>query len=214
MIAQFHTVTLPVIARVVFMASAFLMLLVFAAPSVHAESWSVWEFRDEMDEAISKGAASAWTTPTRALSFPHHDLRGMAGFGCENGIPSFYFGFTETPNLSGNETLASLLDGSEVLRTRIKFDHDDPKDIALWRNWGRDTLLAVSYEPGGDNNSFLGWHNSGGDLNAPDLEWFERVISGSTMLLELSWYSLGSVFFRFDLRGSAKALREAGCFVE
>ena len=160
------------------------------------------------------GASSAWTTPTRALSFPHHDLRGAAGFGCENAIPSFYFRFTETPNLSGNETLASLLDGSEVLRTRIKFDHDDPKDIALWRNWGSDTLFAVSYEPGGDNNSFLGWFNLGGNLNAPDLEWFERVISGSTMLLELSWYSLGRVFFRFDLRGSAKALREAGCFVE
>ena len=118
--------------RPISLASAFLVLLVFSAPSVHAESWSVWKFHDEMNESISKGAASAWTTPTRALSFPHHDLRGVAGFGCENGIPSFYFRFTETPNLSGNETLASL-DGAEVLRTRIKFDRDDPKYIALLR---------------------------------------------------------------------------------
>ena len=193
MTAQFHTVTLQAIAQMIFMASAFLVLLVFSAPSVHAESWSVWNFHDEMNESISKGAASAWTTPTRALSFPHHDLRGVAGFGCENGIPSFYFRFTETPNLSGNETLASL-DGAEVLRTRIKFDRDDPKYIALLRNWGSDTLFAVSYKPVGDNNSFLGWFNFGGDLNAPDLEWLERVVNGSTMLLELSWYSLGRVF--------------------
>ena len=213
MIAQFHTVTFPVTARVVFVALAFLVLLVFATPSVYAESWSVWEFHDEMDETITKGAVSALTTPTRALSSSHHELRGEAGFSCENALPSFYFWFSKTPDLSGNETLASL-DGAEVLRTRVKFDHDDPMDIVLLRSWGNDTLFVVSYEPSGDNNSFLRWLNLGGDLNAPDIKWIERIINSSTMLLELSWPGLAKVFFRFDLEGSAEALREAGCFIE
>ena len=33
----------------------------------------------------------------------------------------------------------------------------------------------------------------------------------SEMLIELPWYSLVKVYFRFDLHGLESALREAGC---
>ena len=69
MTAQFHTVTLQAIAQMIFMASAFLVLLVFSAPSVHAESWSVWKFPDEMNESISKRCRKRLDNPNSRIEF-------------------------------------------------------------------------------------------------------------------------------------------------
>ena len=37
----------------------------------------------------------------------------------------------------------------------------------------------------------------------------DRVTSNNELLLELPWYGLGNVVFRFDLKGSRAAYREA-----
>ena len=51
----------------------------------------------------------------------------------------------------------------------------------------------------------------GSGNHTPDPKWLQEVSTSSEMLIELPWYSLGKVYFRFDLHGAESALREAGC---
>ena len=181
----------------------FLIVALFVISSVqstHAESWSAWESGDEMDGTISRGATSAWTAPTHTLPFPYGGLKGVAGFSCRDDEPwVFYLAFTQSLNLTGDESRG----GYNELRTRIKFDKEKPKRMTLLQEWGSSTLRVMSYREV--------------NLGAPDrnstLGWFRRVISGSTMLIELPLYRFGRVFFRFALAGSEQALRKAGCLL-
>ena len=124
-------------------------------------------------------------------------LKGVAGFTCSGERPLFYFRFSETPNLIDDE----IHDSFNESRTHIKFDEGHPKQITLLQMWGSPSLRVNTYR----NVNLGGWNHT------PDPKWLQEVSTSSEMLIELPWYSLGKVYFRFDLHGAESALREAGC---
>ena len=152
-----------------------LVLVATAGPA--AAEWRAWSSTDEMSGAVRKGVVSAWTKPTRAMSFPYADARGVAGLACDG--RGAYFRFSSPPNVSQDDTE----DGYNVSRLRVRFDATPPTRIGFTQVWGSNQLTTN------------------------DAAVRKGILSAKEMLLEIPWHGQGNVVFRFDLAGSAAAYR-------
>ena len=119
-------------------------------------------------------------SPTKTMSFPYGDTKGWLGIGCDGESEWVYAGFTNDPNLQGTE----IGDGYNSITTRIKFD-DEIETVNLTQTW---------------NSKFLHFRN--------DKDIIDKIMKANTILLELKWYSEGSVYFRFSGGGSTSAINQ------
>ena len=114
------------------------------------------------------------------MSFPYSDVHAWLGVGCNKGNEWVYVGFSESPNITNDETE----DGYNRIRTRIKWN-DEVEDIILTQDWGseflhfRDDSLVIS-----------------------------KIAASNSALLEIQWYGEGNTYFEFSLNGSSKVIQE------
>jgi len=163
----------------------------------YAEGWTVSMNKDEMTGKLSAYAMSSEVSPTRQMGFPYSDVKAYIVVGCKmSTIPSIYIGeedpssrsewvyvyFTTSPNLLYTKTE----DGYNRINIRVKWDDGIIEDENLVQEWGSKYL-----------------HFRDGEYV------IHNICASNTLLLGLEWHGQGSVYFRFDLSGSSKAINEA-----
>jgi hypothetical protein len=153
------------------------ILLLLTIPA-YAE-WDTSISRDEMTGKILAQAHSLIVAPTKKLASPYNNLKAVLAIVCDKTDEWVYVNFTMAPNLSNTETK----DGYSDISTRIKWD-DKVEDITLSQDWGAKSIHF-------DN----------------DKEIVLKITKSNFVLLELNWYSLGKVYFKFPLAGSSAALK-------
>lgn len=141
-------------------------------------SWRVSSSQNEMTGSLEIYAHSPTTEPTKRMSFPYSNVRAWLGVGCNKDDEWVYVGFSDSPNITDDETK----DGYNLIRTRVKWDNAI-ENVVLTQKWGA---------------KFLHFQNSNSIL--------QKIIESDSALLELQWHGQQSVFFKFDLKGSLKAI--------
>ena len=162
---------------VTFFAKSLILLLIPA--SVYGQ-WTTSETVDEMEGTTSYFAISPDVKPTRQMTFPYGDITSNLVIACKEANTFAYFYFSDSPNLSDDETE----DGYNLVRTRLKAD-EVIENISLTQTWGANSLFLLNDEP-----------------------YIQKAKEASEFLLELNWYGNGKVYFRYDLSGSAKIISE------
>lgn len=114
------------------------------------------------------------------MGFPYNDVRAWLGVGCDGSNEWAYFGFSESPNITDDQTESSY----SVIRTRVRWDHS-VENTALIQEWGA---------------KFIGFHD--------DSAAIANIARANTVLLELNWYGEGRVYFEFSLKGSSAAVQQ------
>jgi hypothetical protein len=115
------------------------------------------------------------------MEFPYHDVQAWLGFGCDASSEWAYVGFTDSPNLTNDDTH----DGYSSVDTRVRWD-GTVTTMRLTQDWGGEALHFSS------------------DANA-----ISSMVAGKEVLLELDWYGSGKVHFPFTLEGSSAAIAAA-----
>lgn len=157
------------------------ILLLLMPVLAQASTWYTESKVDEMSGTSIHYAFSPSTSTTRTLNFPYDDLKSWVYVGCAKGYHWITFGFSHAPNLTNDKTR----DGFNLIDSRVKFDNDI-KYTSFKQNWG-DKFLKVELfkEP-----MMKGLRNS------------------SELLLELEWYGLGAIYFKYDLDNANVAISD------
>lgn len=141
-----------------------------------------WESSTSTDEMTGKRqsyASSPTVRPAQGMEFPYHDVTAWLGIGCDGKSEWAYIGFSESPNLTDTETE----DGYNAINTRIKWN-DSVQNVALSQAWGA---------------SFIHFDN--------DRDAISKIVSSTSVLLELKWYGQQSTHFKFSLEGASTAVQ-------
>lgn len=143
-------------------------------------TWNTTESKDKMSGKKSSYALSPTITPVKKMKFPYNSVTASVGVGCDKDSEWAYFNFSQSPNLTGEETK----DGYNVISTRIKWGKES-EHVTLIQTWGapslhfRDKKYAIS-----------------------------KIIASNSILLELDWHGSPGTYFEFPLRGSSAALKK------
>ncbi|MEM9402833.1 MAG: hypothetical protein AAGA44_10125 [Pseudomonadota bacterium] len=150
-------------------------------------SWRHRSSTDEMTGEVSHYATSPDAMPARQMSFPYANMRSWVAFGCKKGSEWAYFGFTTSPNITGDETRR----GYNEIDTRIRWD-STVSETTLVQEWG---------------SKFLHFSNTEKSSAAA------KLAGANSVRLELNWYGQGKVHFDYTLKGSSAAISKAraGC---
>lgn len=148
---------------------------------VSGQGWDSFTKKDEMTGEVEAYATSARTTATESLDFPYRGVEVWLGFGCDGQDEWAYIGFSQEPNLTDTETH----DGYNSFRTRVRWD-DNITRMRMSQEWG---------------DRFVHFQS-----NATAIE---RMAQAKEVLVELDWHGSGTVYFRFSLNGSARAIANA-----
>ena len=143
-------------------------------------SWSTSTSKDKMTGKFSAYASSPTVYPSEKMGFPYHDVNSWMGVGCNGNSTWAYFGFSVSPNLSGDETR----DGYNVIRTRVRWDKS-VRYALLTQDWG---------------SKFLHFREDDGAIG--------HIASSNKALLELQWHGQQKSYFEYPLNGSSKAIAE------
>jgi hypothetical protein len=164
--------------------SGLLLIITLPTATSAAAQWTTSVAKDEMTNEQVVGAISPHATPSRPMAFPYTNTEAWVGFICDGKNEWVYLGFSNTPNLNNTE----LGDGFHYFSTRLKWG-EEIKNARLSQKWGSSTI---------------GFGDGGRDA-------LKRLTNGSaeTLLLELDWYGIGVVYFRFSLEGAADAIAKA-----
>ena len=146
-----------------------------------AFAWTVLSDEDKMTGEVSAYAVSSYVSPLEEMSFPYNDIKSWIGFGCDKKSEWAYIGFSEQPILTNSRTR----DGYNLITERTKWD-DQVFSMQFSQTWGSKFLHYMM-----------------------DEEAILKILTESTMLLELHWYSQGTVYFQYSLEGSSKAINDA-----
>jgi hypothetical protein len=151
-------------------------------------AWNTSNSKDEMTGKLSAYASSPISEPNKAMSFPYSDVNAWIAVGCDGESKWSYIGFNGAPNLADTQTE----DGYNLIKTRMKWD-ENIEDITLTQKWGA---------------KYLHFQN--------DSSVITKLTSAGEALLELQWHGQQSVYFKFTLNGSSKALSKINkkCSVE
>lgn len=149
-------------------------------------SWTTSTSKDEMTGKFSAFTHSPSSYPTKTMGFPYADVKSWMGVGCNSESEWVYFGFNNAPNLSNTETK----DKYNLIKTRISWD-DNVESISLTQNWGA---------------KFIHFRNDAGVIL--------KIDASKTVLLELQWHGEQSVYFKYDLNGSSKAIAKIRALCE
>ena len=140
-------------------------------------SWRGWTQTDEMEGTTRKGMNSPWTSPKRAMTFPYQGTRAVLGVSCEGS--GAYMSFTDTVNLSGDETKS----GYNAIRLRVKVDDQKPVRHRATQGWGSRQL----------------------HFESPAMR--RAILAGRSILIEVPWYGQGATLWRFSLSGTSELYR-------
>lgn len=135
-----------------------------------------------MTGEIQAFAISPTASPNRSLGFPYQNVGAWLAFGCDRLNEWAYVTFSVAPNLT-NDTPRS--GGYSIFNTRIRWD-DDIERVKMEQKWGA---------------RFLHFEDKAATI--------ARMMTAKELLLELQWYGAGGAYFRFPLRGAAKAIGKA-----
>jgi hypothetical protein len=153
-----------------------------ASPPTYAQQWDHFTSKDEMTGELKAFATSPRSSPTQPLGFPYHNFRGWLGFGCDRQNEWAFIGFTTSPNLTSTEPHSG---GYSAFSTRIRWD-DSVQSARMMQQWGDRFLLFRD-----------------------DAAAITSMMNARTVLLELSWYGSGNIYFHFSLDGSTDAINGA-----
>lgn len=143
-------------------------------------SWKTFSSTDEMTGKVQHFASSPTVSPANKMDFPYHNVQSWIGVGCDKGSTWAYFGFSEAPNLTGDDTK----DGYNLIKTRIKWDSNVAR-VALTQDWGSKFLHFQS-----------------------DAAAIASLAGSNAVMLELNWYGQQKPRFSYSLNGSSKAIAE------
>ena len=150
------------------------------APEIRLPTWSNRTSKDVMTNKFQAFASSPRAEAKTKMDFPYQDTEGWLGIGCDADSEWAYFGFTNQPNITDDETE----DGYNLIETRIRWD-DQVQNVVLVQTWGA---------------KFLHFENHATAI--------ERIASSNRVLLELNWHGQRSAHFEFTLRGSSRSIQE------
>ena len=154
------------------------------SPAAAADGWAARITTDPMTDERTAFARSAFTSPVTPMRAPYADIWGVVVLTCS--IEGLSLNFKYKPLLRGGQRQA----GGKVFTLPVRFGDAPPFDVDFWQPAGRDLL----YVPPSESKA---------------LRLVALVLQESEMLIGLPWYNRGTVYFRFDLRGSREAFREA-----
>lgn len=143
-------------------------------------AWTHFTSKDEMTGKLSAYASSPKVSPNSRMDFPYADTKAWIAVGCDNKSEWTYFGFTNAPNLNDTD----IQDGRNIVRTRIRWD-ETVENTSLTQKWGA---------------AFLHFRNGKSAI--------ARIAGSKSVLLELDWHGQSSVYFKFTLNGSSKAIKD------
>jgi hypothetical protein len=158
----------------------FLIAMVFVTMNGVAQ-WTTHTSTDEMTGDKSFYAVSPDTKPTKAMGFPYADVFSNIVVGWNDKSQWVYFWFSDDPNLLNSETE----DGYNLITARVKWDDNPPESIVLYQEWSSKFVA-----PWEDDEGFI-----------------KKLKTHNALLLELSWYGNGKVYFRYNLRGSSSKIK-------
>ena len=141
--------------------------------------WEVTSDTDRMTNATQWFATSPTVSSMDPMSAPYNDTQAWLGVGCDGKSEWAYVGFSDSPNL----TNTNIHNGYSSIYTPIKWD-SKIETVTLTQKWGA---------------KFLGF-----DSNK---EAIKNIVDHKSVLLELSWYSSGDVYFKFPLDGADKTVQ-------
>lgn len=170
------------------MFKAIAILLMMSVTTLLANTWKYHESKDEMSGETEYYASSPIVSATKKMDFPYSKTRAWIGVGCKKGEQWSYFGFTTSPNLNNTKTNS----GHSSLSPRLKMG-DEIVKLDLTQKWGNKFLHVSGYY-------------SDVKYNLGDNSFIEKLKNNNSALLELDWHGNGSVYFKYPLQGSSKAL--------
>lgn len=150
--------------------------------------WTTYSFQAKLDGHTVWNAITPMTTATGDVSFPIRGTESHLFLGKESGGNFAGFRFSTSPNLTGGsfEHNGRIYDGSEFYKVPISFD-GEVATITLRQDNGNDILYIVY------------------------TDWFLNKLKGTDqVIIQLPWYSQNSVYFVYDVKGSAKAFSKLG----
>ena len=142
--------------------------------------WKTTISKDEMTGKFSAYAYSPTAYPSPKMEFPYGDVSSWMAVGCNVESKWVYFGFSDQPNLTNDETES----GYNLITTRIKWN-DQVETTTLSQDWGSKFLRIIN-----------------------DKSVLTKVAKSNKVLLELQWYGQRAAYFEYSLKGSSKALQE------
>jgi zinc ribbon protein len=143
--------------------------------------WRTFESVDKMTGNRSHSALSPRAKAAKTMGFPYRGTEAWLGFGCGGSSEWAYVGFSQAPNITNDDTK----DGYSTSRSRVRWD-DNVVTLGLSQDWGSE---------------FMHFQSDAGAIS--------KILTSSTMLLELDWYGEGMVYFEFTLNGSSRAISAA-----
>ena len=163
--------------------SAMFVILGGSTATAASDEWIARTHIDPMTDERTAYARSAPTPPVTPMRHPYADNWGVVALSCDEALSLV---FRYKPLLRGVQRRGVR----DVVLLPVRFDDAPPFDLTLVRAAGSN----VMYVPPGESKA---------------LRLAALVFQESEMLIGLPWYNCGTVYFRFDLRGSREAFREA-----
>lgn len=164
------------------------MFVVLGGSPAAADGWSVEVYTDPMTDERTTSVRSALTSPVTPMRRPYADNWGWLALRCD--------ATPVNPDMPAPARVSLGFKYKPFLRERygvvtlpVRFGDAPPFDVSFVHSWG--------------SRFFFVKHR----VKAPRL--LARVLQESEMLIGIPWHDHGTVYFRFDLRGSRKAFREA-----
>ncbi len=149
------------------------LVLICLIATVALGEWTIYPIVDPMTSQVTFQAKSSTTYPTTKMSFPYGDTKAWLIIQYDGVNESVAILFSTSPNL----TNTTINNGYYTITARVKFD-DTIEEVKLYQEWLDKYLIFV------DSNRVI-----------------QRMKTSKTMLLELSWFGQGKVYFNFDLTG-------------
>lgn len=167
------------------MKITFLALSLLAASvSVNAE-WLISEDTDEMTGKSDHYASSGSVSPTKPIRGTYSDVKSWIGVGCNTDKDIWIYNGHTSLNIVGGKYVA----GIKAYDRRVKFDGGD--------------IQSLMFIKPSTSNFLLLRDGSGGTMR-----FVNSIKKNNNVLIESNWYKSGDSMFRFDLKGSTKAVNK------
>ncbi|MGJ8453810.1 hypothetical protein ACSFC1_00690 [Pseudothermotoga sp. U03pept] len=160
----------------------FISILTLLAQLVLAQNtWTTTNRKDPMTEKITWYALSPSVSPIEKMSFPYEKTQASIVVARQGKEEWVYISFNVRPNIVGG----SIVDGYEVITTRIKWDNSQPVYAKFLTQFGSKLLLFEN-----------------------TMEIIQKILLHRKLIVELDWYGQGLVHFEFSLEGAANAITQ------
>lgn len=157
------------------------LITILSCNALAETTWNTSLQLDEMTEEKVFFASSPITHTTKPQPSPYNDLHSWVYVGCKDDTPWVHFAFSTLPEFSEFQNKL----GKKQITTRFKWD-DSIKTTTFKQDNGKKYIYNVRH-----SGHILQW------LQAHD-----------ELLLEINWYGLGNIYFRYNLENAQKTISE------